>query len=110
MDWTCIIFGLLFMGAGIAFYKGNIHSRTGAWKNMSEDEKATILIEPLCKNIGTMVAICGLFFLMKGLFGWFSGYPFLISMIVWFALCWVDVYYIEKSGRYVTGKETKIIP
>ena len=51
MDFTCILFGLLFSIYGILFSTGKIHVHLSAWKNMPEEEKQKIIIGALCLNI-----------------------------------------------------------
>ncbi|OMK23907.1 hypothetical protein BER30_003640 [Clostridioides difficile] len=66
MDFTCIFFGILFTLAGfwLAFGKGYRH--LSLWKNMPQEEKDKINIVPLCRNVGEMIALNGIIFLMKG--------------------------------------------
>lgn len=97
MNLTCIFFGVAFIILGIwfAFFKGYENIR--AWKSMSADEKAKIKIAPLCRNIGEVVALCGIIFLLKGIWEveWF-----IYAVIAWFIIAGLDVWYISKSKRY----------
>jgi len=91
MDFTCIFFGILFTLAGLwfAFGKGYLH--LSLWKNMPQKEKDKLRIIPLCRNIGGIITLNGVIFLVKG---------FVSAMIVWMILAGLDVWYIEKSNRY----------
>lgn len=95
-----VYFGLLFLLFGTLFACGKCHSHLAAWKNLSESEKAAINIVPLCRNIGAMIALCGVLFLINGLAGGGSHHWFILSMSAWMLAAGGDVYYIEKSGRY----------
>ena len=66
MDFTCIFFGVLFTVAGFVFACGKGHIHLSAWKNMSQSEKDKIKIRPLCRNIGEVIALNGIIFLLKG--------------------------------------------
>lgn len=101
MNITCIIFGLLFCVAGIAFSVGKGHIHLAAWKSMSEDEKAKIRIVPLCRNIGGMITLCGVIFLLDGLWATFKEHAFVWAMILWMIAAGADVYFISKSNRYI---------
>lgn len=66
MDFTCIFFGILFTIAGFVFACGKGHIHLSEWKNMPQEEKDKIKIIPLCRNIGEVIALNGIIFLMKG--------------------------------------------
>ena len=68
---------------------------------MPEEEKDKIRIRPLCLNIGGMIMLCGLVFLLKGLLADVSSNWFTIAMVVWMVLGMVDVRFISKSKRYI---------
>ena len=84
MDYTCIFFGVLFTIAGFVFACGKGHIHLSAWKNMPQEEKEKIKIVPLCRNIGEVIALNGIIFLMRG----------------WLMIAGFDVWYIGKSNRY----------
>lgn len=75
--------------------------RIAAWRQMSEAEKNAVDIVPLCRNIGGMIMLCGLIFLAAGVSEGFLRHAFVWAMIVWMLLSGFDVWYIEKSGRYI---------
>ncbi len=100
MNGTCLIFGILFIGIGIAFFAGKAHTRMKAWQKMPQAEKDGIRIKPLCRNIGTIIALAGLIFLVSGLNASFKTNCFTFGMIGWMVLCGADLIFIEKSGRY----------
>ena len=101
MDFTCIFFGILFTIAGFWFACGKGHSHLSAWKNMSPEEKSKIKIVPLCRNVGEIIALNGIIFLMKGLWPGFSNHWFVGAMVAWLIVAGFDVWYIGKSKRYI---------
>ena len=100
MDYTCIFFGILFTVAGIVFVCGKGHIHLSAWKTMPQEEKDSIKIIPLCRNIGEVIGLNGIIFLAKGLWPGFERRWFVASMIAWLVVAGLDVWYIEKSNRY----------
>ena len=101
MNFTCIFFGIVFLAAGIVFFAGKVHIHLSAWKAMPEQEKAKIRIKPLCRNIGTVISLCGLLFLTGGVWSSFKDHVFVWAMMAWLLLAGIDVYYIDKSNRYM---------
>ena len=95
MNVTCIFFGIIFTIAGFMFACGEGHIHFSSWKNMPQEEKEKIKIVPLCRNIGEVIALNGLIFLLKGLWP-----GFVTAMIAWFIVAGFDLWYIEKSDRY----------
>ena len=100
MDFICIFFGILFSMVGFMFFLGKAHIHLSAWKNMPQDEKDKIKILPLCRNIGVVIILSGIIFLMKGLLPDFSNHLFVVSMTAWMIAAGLDVWYITKSERY----------
>ena len=100
MDFTCIFFGVLFTVAGFVFACGKGHIHLAAWKNMPQSEKDKINIKPLCRNIGEIIALCGIVFLLKGVWTEFTDHRFVGAMIAWLIVAGFDVRYIGKSKRY----------
>ena len=107
MNLTCIIFGLLFTAAGALFAAGKLHPHLSAWKNMPEEEKETINIVPLSRNIGEMIALSGIIFLIKGFWAGFHDHWFLAAMAAWMVIAGLDLYTIEKQHRYEKRDEEK---
>lgn len=101
MDYTGIFFGVLFTLAGILFACGKGHIHLSAWKNMTQEEKDSIDILPLCRNIGEVIALSGILFLMKGLWSDFTNHRFVAAMIAWLIVAGFDAWYISKSNRYL---------
>ena len=97
MDYTCIFFGVLFTLGGFVFATGNGHSHLSAWKNMPPEEKEKIAIVPLCRNIGEIIALNGIIFLLKGLWAGFSDHWFVGAMVAWMIIAGFDVWHIEKK-------------
>ena len=100
MDITSIFFGILFTVVGTLFACGKLHGRIAAWKNMPEEEKARIRIVPLCRNIGEMIGLSGLIFLIKGFWPGFGDHWFVAAMVAWLVVAGLDIYYIEKTHKY----------
>ncbi|MCD8366851.1 MAG: DUF3784 domain-containing protein [Clostridiales bacterium] len=100
MDYICLFLGILFAVVGIAFAFGKAYNHLSAWKKMLEAEKEKIKIEPLCKNIGGMIALNGALFILRGACAGFSEAMFTYAIIVWMVLAGIDVIYISKSSRY----------
>ena len=100
MDFTCIFFGVLFTIAGFLFACGKGYIHLSAWKNMPQEEKDKIKIIPLCRNIGEVIALNCIIFLMKGLWSGFSNHWFVCAMTAWLIVAGFDVWYIGKSNRY----------
>lgn len=100
MDIICVILGILFFGAGVGFALGKIHKHLAAWKKMPEADKEKIKIVPLCRNIGIMIAISGVIFILKGICPIFTDTVFTSTIIIWMVFAVVDVWFISKSGRY----------
>lgn len=67
---------------------------------MPQEEKEKIKIVPLYRNIGEVIALNGIIFLMKGLWSGFADHWFVATMIAWLMIAAFDVWYIEKSNRY----------
>lgn len=69
MDFICVFLGILFTIVGFLFFFGKAHIHLSAWKNMPQEEKKQIQILPLCRNIGGVIILSGIIFLLKGLWG-----------------------------------------
>ena len=100
MNLTCLLFGILFTVVGGLFMAGKLHTHIEAWKTMPQEEKDKIKIEELCRNIGLMIVTCGVIFLLSGVSAAFKARFFVAAMVLWLAASFVDVWYIEKKGRY----------
>ena len=100
MDHTCIFLGTLFTIAGCLFACGKGHIHFAAWKTMPREEKEKIDIVPLCRNIGNIIVLNGLLFLLKGVWSGFTDFWFTAAMLVWLMIAGCDIWYIEKSNRY----------
>lgn len=100
MDFICVFLGILFTIVGFLFFFGKAHIHLSAWKNMPQEEKEQIKILPLCRNIGGVIILCGIIFLLKGLWVDFSNHWFMGSMVAWLVVAGLDVWYMTKSQRY----------
>ena len=100
MNITCAAFGLIFCIAGIIFGMGKGHIHLRAWKSMPEEERMKIKIVPLCRNIGMMIILCGVIFLLGGFWNAFKSNAFIWAMVFWMLAAGIDVYFIGKSNRY----------
>ena len=100
MDPVTVVLGALFLTAGILFGAGRLLGHIPAWRAMPPDEKAKIRIGPLCRNIGAVIGLSGLLFLMNGICPAFRGRGFSVAMILWVIAAAADVLWIGKSRRY----------
>lgn len=100
MNFTCIFLGIIFMTIGVLFALGKGHIHLAAWKSMPQEEKDKIKIMPLCRNIGKIITLNGVIFMIKGLYPGDENHWFVISMIIWLIIAGLDVMYITKSKRY----------
>lgn len=100
MDFICVFLGILFTIVGFLFLFGKAHIHLSAWKNMPQEEKEQIQILPLCRNIGGVIILSGIIFLLKGLWVDFSNHWFMGSMVAWLVVAGLDVWYMTKSQRY----------
>ena len=100
MNFTCILFGSIFLAAGTLFAAGKLHRHITAWKNMPVEEKRRIRIVPLCRNIGGLIALSGVIFLTSGFWQVFRENFFVITMIGWMIAAGIDLFFIEKKHRY----------
>ena len=86
MNLYCIIFGLIFLAAGAAFF--------------AEREKSKIRIDRLSRNIGCVVGAASAVFLAAGFNPAFHHTAFMWCMIAWFILTSLDIAFINHSGWY----------
>lgn len=100
MRISCMVYGISFLLAGIWLAWGQGHTHLSAWKKMSEEEKAKIKIIPLSRNIGEVITLNGVIFLLKGICPGFTNHWFTTAILAWMLVAGLDVLYIGKSGRY----------
>lgn len=100
IDFTCVVLGFMFFAFGIAFALGKVHTHLSVWKTMQQEEKDKIKIIPLCRNIGEVIMLNGLIFLLKGLWKDYDNYWFTLTMVAWLVVAGFDVWNISKSKRY----------
>ena len=105
MDISCVVLGIFYIVIGVLFANGKVHEHIRAWKNMPEDEKDKINIIPLYTNVGEMIALSGIIFLVKGLWSGFQNHWFTIAMIAWMIIAMLDVFYISKSPRFTKASQ-----
>ncbi|EGT3953494.1 DUF3784 domain-containing protein [Clostridioides difficile] len=97
MDFTSAIFGVLFTTIGILFFRGKGVLYQYVYEKMSDSEKAKVI--PLRHNVGELIVLNGLIFLMKGLWSEFTNHWFTGGMIAWLIIAGFDVWYISKSSH-----------
>ena len=68
---------------------------------MPKEDKDKINIKNLCINIGVIISISGIIFILGGFIKPFRENYFAICMIIWLIGAGFDVYYISKSHRYI---------
>ena len=101
MNLSCITFGIIFSLAGGLMATGKLHPHLSFWKQMPDEEKDKINILALCRNIGDVIALSGIIFLVGGFNPFFKAHVFSKAMIVWLIIAGMDVWFINKSERYI---------
>lgn len=100
MDFTCIFFwNPIYPCRSLVCLWKRLPS-SFPMENMPQKEKDKLRIIPLCRNIGGIITLNGVIFLVKGFLPLFSSHWFVYAMIAWMILAGLDVWYIEKSNRY----------
>ncbi len=92
--------GAVIIILGIITFIGKFHILFSDWKRMTGEEKQKIKIKPLCRNLGVMIALCGVIVLVGGLSNFFLEKMFAYFILSWFVLAAVDAWWISKSSRY----------
>lgn len=100
MDYISIVFGILFCIEGFLLAIGKIHLFSKAWKSTPVEEKEKIDIKGLCRNVGEVIILAGLIFLINGLWPTFREKAFTIAIIAWVVVCLIDLAFIYKGHRY----------
>ena len=100
MNFVSVFFGVLFSVSGVLFSMGKILPRLSVWKHMPEADRKKVRIVPLCRNIGEIITLSGILFLINGLWEGFRDHWFAASMAAWLIVAGLDVWYITKSSRY----------
>lgn len=100
MNLQCVVFGLIFLVIGIAFFIGAAPNWIKAWREMPKKEKSKIRMDQLSKNIGCVFGTASAIFLVSGFSPAFLNAAFVWCMIVWFVLTGIDAAFIKKSKRY----------
>ncbi|MCI6675781.1 MAG: DUF3784 domain-containing protein [Clostridiales bacterium] len=101
MKYFCIILGAAFFIFGLLFACGKIHTHLQLWKHMSVEEKEKIKIHSLCLNIGEVIMLNGIIFLLRGIFSEGSSGWFTITIVAWMIVAGFDVWFISKSKKYI---------
>ncbi len=105
ISWACFGIGIVIFAVGLVMFFGGLHVFFRGWKSMPEKEREKIRIKPLCRNIGTAIALCGAIILVAAFWSFFLEKMFSWFMIAWFILAAIDLVWISKSGRYVKKDE-----
>ena len=100
MDFTCMVVGIVFIIFGFLLAIGKLHKHLKAWKNTPKELQEKINIKGLCLNIGEVIMLSGLIFLLRGIFPEFNGYYFVIAIVAWIIIAVFDLVYIYKSKHY----------
>lgn len=103
MNITCVVFGTVFLIIGFMFFIGKVHEHIDGYKKMSEEEKAAIKIIPLCRNVGVVIGLAGIGFVIAGFVSVFADKIFVWYMIAWFIGAGLDIRYISKSSRFTNN-------
>jgi len=97
----CYTIACILLVVGIIFYTGKAASYIAGYRDLPDEEKKTVNIEPLCKNISVMFFLAAVIFGIAGYSELFRVAYFKWTMLGWFALCCADIVFINKSGLYV---------
>lgn len=103
----CIVFGAAFLVLGILFYVGKAMFLIPGWTQMTKQEKVEIRIVPLCKNVGSLIALSGIILLCGAAFPGFMETGLRWAMIGWLVLCVLNLLFISRSGRYTANPEKR---
>lgn len=101
MNFCCLFLGLVFAAAGVLFFIGKGLPLMSVWKQMSTVEKEKINASSLGKNIGIILLLAAICFLLSGISIIFRQSAFTWCMIFWMVITGADVYFIGKSDRYI---------
>jgi len=102
----CYAISFITLIIGVAFYTGKAAEYIKGYQDMPEEEKRTVNIGPLCKNISVMFFLAAVIFGIAGYSEPFRSEYFKWIMTAWIALCCADIVFINKSKRYVSQSET----
>ncbi len=102
MDITCLVFAVPVLFFGLEFFQGKALSHSRTWRAMSEEDKATVNLNLVNKNLGCIVCACGVLLLASGLFEGIRG---ILGPLfaVWALAALADAIYISKSKRFVNS-------
>ena len=100
----CIGFGFVFLFFGILIFAGKAECLFPELKQASKSCGKRQYMR-LCRNIGSVIAVCSVILFMGGFWQAFFDKAFLICMIVWGALCIADIVFIVKSRCYKSDRE-----
>lgn len=100
MNATCIIFGCIFLGIGLLLILNRIPPALSPLKYLSPKEREEIDVVPLCRNIGEIIGFAGILFLLNGFWQHFMDHWFSVSMIIWFLIAGLDLWYLSKKSHY----------
>ena len=100
MDIACIVFGVIFIVFGLLVALGKIHIFLNAWKNTPQEQKEKIRIKELCRNIGEVIMLSGIIFLLNGFLPNVKKHVFVIAIIAWMVVALIDLIFIFKSKHY----------
>ena len=99
MNYTCILFGIVFTVSGTLFAFGRGYLFRSVFAAVPEAEKEKIRLKRVCRNVGEVIVLNGLIFLMRSLCTGFSSHAFTYAMIAWLVVAGMDVVYITKNER-----------
>lgn len=100
MNLYCVVFGLVFLAVGIAFFFGAASHWIKGWREMPKEERDKIRMDKLRKNIGGVFWTAGIIFLVSGFSVSFFNAAFTWCILIWFVLTGIDIAFITKSKRY----------
>ncbi len=99
-DILCLVLGVVIIVFGILTATGWLLPHLSSWKAIDAKEKEKIRVAPLCHNIGAMMGVAGVIFILYALITPYTQTAFTLTIGAWFVVAIVDIVYIAKSKRY----------
>ena len=107
MNLYCIIFGTLFITAGIVFFTGFGNRWLKGLNELTDGEKKELNIKKLDRLLGRIFLSVGLIFEAGGFNEAFLRSAFIWLMLAWFIMTGIAVYLISKL--FLIAKYRRII-
>lgn len=100
MRFLAALTGLAFLTLAILFLLEKAPKRIIDFQRINREEKGTLRIDRLSRNIGIVLLLLSGIFFAAGFSAVFKERYFLFAVIGWVALVFFDIWFIGKSKRY----------